>query len=161
MAETTDQLNDQIAQDAQNGAPPQLQLDIQRLYVKDCSFEAPHVPQIFLEEWKPELNLDLNIQTAPVGQDMHEVVLRITATVKVKDKVAYLVEIHQGGIFSLQGFDTEQLKQTLGIFCPNLLYPYARAAISAMVNQGGFPPLYLAPINFEMLYQQHQQNPQQ
>lgn len=130
---------------------------IQRLYVKDLSVETPNSPQIFLEEWRPELNMDLNTDASlKLDEGVREVVLTVTVTVKIKDKVAFLVEVKQAGIFSMKGFDEEQTKHMLGSFCPNILYPYAREVVTDAVMRAGFPQLYLAPVNFEALYEQHQ-----
>lgn len=128
---------------------------IQRIYVKDVSFETPHAPEIFREEWKPEVNVDLQTKSARLEESIHEIVLHITVTVKMKDKVAFLVEVHQAGIFTIKGFTQDQLGHILGSECPKILYPYAREAISDIVIRGGFPQLLLAPVNFDALYLQH------
>lgn len=133
------------------------QFAIQRIYIKDLSYEAPGAPEVFSGEWKPELNLDINTKTNAIEKDLHEVVLSLTVTVKNQDKTAFLVEVHQAGIFTIQGFSADQLKQTLGAFCPSVLYPYAREVVSDVVSRGGFPQLILAPINFDALYAQHQE----
>lgn len=134
------------------------QFMIQRIYIADLSFEAPSGPSIFQEtEWKPEMHLDINTSSKPIQENLHNVVLALTITVKMKDKVAFLIEIKQAGIFHIKGFPEDQLKRTLGSFCPNLLYPYARAAVSKLVSDGGFPQLILSPINFDALYNQHLQ----
>ena len=128
---------------------------IQRIYVKDVSFETPHAPEIFREEWKPEVNVDLQTKTNHLEDTIYEVVLHLTVTVKMGEKVAFLVEVHQAGIFTLKGFPQEQLAHALGSMCPNILYPYARETISDIVIRGGFPQLLLAPVNFDALYMQH------
>ena len=141
-------------QEAQAGGP---EFSIQRLYVKDLSVETPNSPQIFLEEWRPELNMDLNTDASlKLDEGVREVVLTVTVTVKIKDKVAFLVEVKQAGIFAMKGFDEEQTKHMLGSFCPNILYPYAREVVTDAVMRAGFPQLYLAPVNFEALYEQQQ-----
>ena len=129
---------------------------IQRLYVKDLSFEAPRTPQVFLQEWRPELNMDLATKTNDLGDSNHEVILSVTVTVKMKDQTVFLVEVHQGGIFTIKNFPAEQLRPMLGSFCPNILYPYAREVITDVVVRGGFPQLYLAPVNFDVLFEQHE-----
>ena len=134
---------------------PKQQFSIQRLYVKDFSFESPAVPEIFKDEWKPEMNLDINTNSKRLEDKLHEVVLTLTVTVKSNDQVAFVAEVKHGGIFTIEGFEEEQLKHTLGSFCPSLIYPYARERISDAVTQGGFPQLVLQPINFEALYSQH------
>lgn len=133
------------------------QFAIQRIYVKDISYEAPGVPSVFQGEWKPELNLDINTKTSVIEEDTHEVVLSLTVTVKNQNETAFLIEVHHAGIFTIKGFNKDQLKQTLGAFCPSVLYPYAREVVSDVVSRGGFPQLILAPINFDALYAQHQE----
>jgi len=128
---------------------------IQRIYIKDSSFEIPHAPEIFREEWKPEVNVDLQTKTNRLEDVIFEVVLHLTVTVKMADKVAFLVEVHQAGIFTMKGFPQDQLSHALGSMCPSILYPYAREAISDLVTRGGFPQLLLAPVNFDVLYLQH------
>lgn len=130
---------------------------IQRIYIKDLSFEAPNSPEVFRSEWKPVVDFDLNSSAVKLGdsEDVHEVTLKISSTVKLKDKVAFIVELKLGGIFTLKSFNKDQLNHMLGSFCPNVLFPYAREIISDVVNRGTFPPFYLAPINFDALYQQH------
>lgn len=128
---------------------------IQRLYIKDSSFEAPNTPEIFRDEWQPEVSLDLQITNEELAEDVFEVVLMVTAEVKNGEQVAFLTEIHQAGVFTINGFGEEQLGHMLGSFCPNILYPYARERISDAAVNGGFPPLYLSPINFDAFYQQH------
>jgi preprotein translocase subunit SecB len=138
----------------QTGTQPEFA--IQRLYVKDLSFEAPNTPQVFLQEWQPELNMDLATKVNDLGDNNHEVILSVTVTVKMKDKTIFLVEVHQGGIFTIKNFPKEQLRPMLGSFCPNILYPYAREVITDVVVRGGFPQLYLAPVNFDALFEQHE-----
>jgi len=128
---------------------------IQRIYVKDVSFETPHAPEIFREEWKPEVNVDLQTKTNRLEDTIYEVVLHLTVTVKMGERVAFLVEVHEAGIFTLKGFAQDQLAHALGSMCPNILYPYARETISDIVIRGGFPQLLLAPVNFDALYLQH------
>ena len=128
---------------------------IQRLYVKDSSFESPYSPQVFFEEWNPELDLDLATKTNNLGNDNHEVVLTLKATVKMKEKTIFIAETFQAGIFIIKNFPEDQMRPMLGSFCPNILYPYAREAITDMVVRGGFPQLYLAPVNFDLLVEQH------
>jgi preprotein translocase subunit SecB len=129
--------------------------EIQRIYVKDVSFESPNTPQTFVEEWKPEVALNLETKSNRIQDNMHEVVLSITATVSTGKKTAFLIEVHQAGVFIVSGFPNDQLHQMLGSFCPNILFPYAREVVSDMVVRGGFPQLILAPVNFDALYEQH------
>lgn len=129
--------------------------DIQRLYVKDTSFESPSAPAIFREEWQPEVSIDLQTKSSILETDVHEVVLTVTVTAKKQDKTIFLVEVKQAGIFSIKGFNKDQLAHMLGSFCPNILFPYAREVVTDISVRGGFPPLYLTPVNFDMLYSQH------
>ena len=130
---------------------------IHSIYLKDVSFESPNAPAIFMEQVQPQIQMDLNITSNPLAEDVFEVVLSVTITAKAEDKTAFLVELQQAGAFSLKGFDDDTIGPMLGIYCPNLLFPYAREAISNLVTKGGFPQLLLEPVNFEALYAQHMQ----
>lgn len=143
-----------------NQTENQPQFAIQRIYIKDLSFETPNSPAIFKAEWQPEMNVDLNTQANPLDDDVYEVELRITVTAKLQDKVAYVAELKQAGIFTLSGFVHEQLKAMLGSFCPNILFPYVREGIADVINRGSFPQFNLAPINFDALYMEHLQQQQ-
>ncbi len=127
---------------------------IQRLYTKDVSFETPNSPNIFLKEWNPQMHLDLHTEANKLQENIYDIKLTVTVTVKLKEETAFLIEIHQCGIFEIKGFDEENLKVMLAVFCPNILYPYARETVSDLVTKGGFPPLYLQHVNFDALYQQ-------
>lgn len=142
-------------QPKQSDHPAQPEFAIQRIYIKDLSFEAPQIPHIFQQEWKPDLNLQLQTNTAQLDPDTHEVTLKVTVTVKSGDKTAFLIEVQQAGIFTLQLFTEEQVHAILGSTCPHILFPYAREVISDIAMRATFPPLYLAPINFDALYAQH------
>lgn len=137
------------------------EFSIQKIFIKDVSFESPSAPAVFRSEWKPETSIQLNTEVTPLENDHHEVVLSVTVTTKSADKVAYLVEVKQAGIFLVKGFPEEQMGQLLGSFCPNTLFPYIREAISNLVTKGGFPEMLLAPINFDALYAQHLQQLQE
>jgi len=137
------------------------EFNIQRIYTKDLSFEAPGAPQIFQQDWQPELNLELHTHTSVLAEGIHEVILSVTVTAKSSDKTAFLVEVKEAGIFTIKNFPAEQLPSMLGSICPSILFPYAREVVSEMVVRGGFPPLYLAPVNFEALYAQHLQQAKQ
>ena len=143
-------MNDQAATNQESEA----QFLIQRIYMKDLSFETNNTPAIFQQKWEPELSLDLNTQHTLLEQDVYEVVLKVTATVKNQNETAFLVEIDQAGIFTIKGAPEQQLDHILGSFCPNILFPYAREAITSEVVRGSFPQLVLAPINFDALYAQ-------
>jgi len=131
---------------------------IHKIYLKDCSFETPNSPSIFSEDWEPEVSLELRNTAKKLTPDMHEVVLSLTVTAKLEDKTAYLVEVQQAGIFLIHGFSDDDLTAMVGSYCPNLLFPYAREAVSNFVSKGGFPSFYLAPVNFDALYTQHIEN---
>lgn len=133
----------------------QPQFGIQRVYLKDLSFESPNTPAIFRKEWKPKIKLDLNTKSMKLDNDVYEVVLTLTVSAKLEDETAFLCEIQQAGIFSIAGFPEETRAQMLGAYCPNILFPYAREAIDTAVVKGSFPALMLAPVNFEALYAQN------
>jgi preprotein translocase subunit SecB len=128
---------------------------IQRIYLKDLSFETPNTPTIFNGQGEAAVNIDLNSGAARLEESIYEVVLSLTVTSKLGDKVAYLVEVKQAGIFTLSGFNEADLNGMLHSFCPNILFPYVREAISDVVSKGSFPQLILAPINFDAVYAQH------
>ena len=130
----------------------QAQFTVQKIYVKDVSFEAPNTPGIFNDAGQPQLNMNLNQKVARLDDGVFEVVLGITLTCAIEEKNVYLAEIEQAGVFGLAGFDERNLDMMLGTYCPNVLFPYARQAISDLIIAGGFPPFYLQPINFEALY---------
>ena len=133
----------------------QQQFVMQRIYNKDLSFESPSTPDVFKKQWQPKVNVDLNTRSNAIDeQGNYEVVLSITLTAKIDDETAFLVEVQQAGIFSIVGFDEEQLRRVLGTAAPNILFPYARENIDSLVVKGGFPPVMLAPVNFEALYEQ-------
>jgi len=140
---------------------PEQQFAIQKIYLKDASLESPNSPTIFNEgEWKPEINVQLNSANTVVSDGIYEVVLTITITAKHGEKTAFLIEIKQAGIFAMTGFPEDTLGGLLGALCPETLFPFAREAISDLVNKGGFPQLLLQPVNFNALYQQHVQQQQ-
>jgi preprotein translocase subunit SecB len=130
---------------------------IHKIYTRDVSFESPNPVELFeSDQWEPEIHLDLHTKTTSVRDNLHEVILTLTVTAKGKDKKpAFLVEVQQAGLFFLEGFDKDNLKHMLGSFCPSILFPYGREVIASLVSRGGFPPLHLAPVNFDMLYQHH------
>ena len=128
---------------------------LQRIYVKDMSFESPRSPEAFLKHWKPIVGLELNVSNLSIGEDNFEVTLGLTITAKNEaEEVIYLIELQQSGIFVIKGVTEEVLTKTLGSFCPNVLFPYARETLDSIVTKGSFPPLMLAPINFDAMYSQ-------
>jgi len=128
------------------------EFSIQRTYIKDLSLECPSSPQIFRQEWKPDIDLQINVDSEKLEDDFFQVLLKITVVAKNKDKIALLIEVQQAGIFLLKNFNNDQRRQMLGAFCPNILFPYAREIISETAMRAGFPPLYLAPVNFDAIY---------
>lgn len=144
-----------VAADAQ-----QAQFAIQRIYVKDVSFEAPNSPAIFRKEWAPEVKLDLDTRSEKLDDNTFEVVLSLTVTATIGQETAFLCEVQQAGIFSVPALNDAQMAHMLAAFCPNILFPYAREAVSSLVNRGTFPQLNLAPVNFDALFAQYMQQRQ-
>ncbi|MBL4833365.1 MAG: protein-export chaperone SecB [Pseudomonas sp.] len=144
-----------------NGAAdqqPQVQFTLQRIYVKDLSFESPKSPAVFQSQWNPHVNLDLNTRHSELQPGVHEVVLSLSATVtNGEDDVTFIAEVQQAGIFAISGLDEAGMRHTLGAFCPNILFPYAREAVDNLVLRGSFPPLMLSPVNFDALFAQSEQ----
>ena len=132
----------------------QQQFSLQRIYVKDVSFETPQGPDVFRQQWKPRVNLEINTRQTRIDDNNFEVVLTLSVTATQDDKTAFLAEVQQAGIFFVAGMSEAQLRQALGTVCPNILFPYAREAIDNLVTRGSFPALMLAPVNFDALYQQ-------
>lgn len=130
---------------------------LQRIYLKDTSFESPRSPTVFQGEWKPSINLNLNTSNSKLAENVYEVVLKLTIEAKIDDKTAFLVEVQQAGIFGCAGFNDAELEQVLAAVCPNILYPYARETVDNLVIKGSFPALMLAPVNFDSIYVQSKQ----
>jgi len=133
------------------------QFAIQKVYVKDLSFETPNSPHIFQKQWQPVVNMDLASSTTVLDNANYEVVLSITVTVSFETQTVYLVEVQQAGIFHLSDLPQDIINRMLATVCPNILFPFAREAVSDLVTRGGFPQLLLAPVNFDALYLQQQQ----
>lgn len=133
-------------------APAAATFSLEKIYIKDVSFEAPNAPQVFNEPGQPELQMNLNQRVQRLSDNVFEVVLGITLTCNVAGKTAYLAEVQQAGVFQIAGFEDAGIDAMLGTQCPNVLYPYAAANISHLIQAGGFPPFYMQPINFEALY---------
>lgn len=142
-------------------APQGNEFALQRIYVKDVSFESPNAPEVFMQEWKPDSNMNLNTWVNAMGKDHYEVVLHVSVTTKVGDKTAYLVEVEQAGIFLARGLGNEEMGRTMGAYCPGILFPFAREVIADLVSKGSFPQLLLTPVNFDALYFHHLQQQQQ
>lgn len=139
-------------QAAQEAAQPQF--TIEKLYIKDISLESPNTPELFMEQEAPQIELKLFNQGRQAGEGLYEVKLTVTLTAKMGERTAYLVEVAQAGLFRILNVNEETLGMIMQISCPNILFPYAREAVSEMVGRAGYQPIYLAPVNFEMLYQQ-------
>ena len=135
----------------------EMSFQIQRIYTKDISFEAPNAPQVFQKEWEPEVKLDLDTASSQLADDGYEVVLRVTVTATVGEDSAFLCEVQQAGIFSIGGIEGNQMAHCLGAYCPNILFPYARECIPSLVSRGTFPQLNLAPVNFDALFMNYLQ----
>jgi preprotein translocase subunit SecB len=139
-----------------NGGEAGAQLQLQKVYIKDASFEVPSAPHIFQEQGQPQVQLNLEHKVGTLGQDVYEVVLTVTVTCKLEEKTAYLAEVQQAGVFGILGFDDASRDAVLATYCPNVLFPYARQIISDLIQNGGFPPFLLQPINFDALYAEQQ-----
>lgn len=141
-----------MAEEAKN------QFNIQKIYIKDVSFESPNAPTSFsFEKWDPQIELNMNNSNQKLNDTTYEAVLTITATVKNNDETSFLAEVHQSGLFNITGLSDQDLAYVLSSQCMTILFPYAREAISELVAKGGFPPLILNPVNFDALYAQHVQ----
>jgi preprotein translocase subunit SecB len=136
---------------ATDSTAPNTTLALQGVYLKDCSFESPQGPR-GNGEWNPQISLDLNTTVQPISGDLREVVLTITVSAKQAEQTLFLVEVKQAGAFVMQNLSAEEYKRAIGSICPNVLFPYARAVVSQLVSQGGFPQLLLPPVNFDALY---------
>lgn len=153
-----------MSEENQNNAAAQeqgSQFSLQRLYIKDLSYEAPKSPDVFRKEWAPQIELQLGTSHDDLGENFYEVVLKITVTARNDDEVAFIAEVEQAGIFMIQGLDEASLGHALGSFGPSLLFPYAREALDSIVIKGSFPALMLAPVNFDALYAQGLQRQQE
>jgi preprotein translocase subunit SecB len=133
---------------------PQPTFSIEKIYIKDLSVEVPNAPEVFSEREAPTVNLDINSETREVQAGIFEVVLKVTITAKINDKALFLVEAAQAGLFQIRNVPQEDMGPLLGIACPNTLFPYVRETISMVTSRAGFPPVVLAPMTFDGLYQQ-------
>jgi len=129
---------------------------IQRVYLKDVSLEQPNSPDILLNQEQPAVDIQLGVEAAPVTEGMFEVVVTATVQAKIGDKTVFLVEAKQAGIFELRNMPPEQMNAVLGIACPQIVYPYLRGNVADVIQRGGFPPVHLAEINFQAMYEQQQ-----
>lgn len=143
---------DEISNGTAGTADAGAQLSLQKVYIKDVSFEVPGAPQIFQEQGQPQIQLNLSQQIGALTENVYEVVLTVTVTCKLADKTAYLAEVQQAGVFGMSGFDNQNRDAVLATYCPNVLFPYARQIVSDLIQNGGFPPFLMQPINFEALF---------
>jgi preprotein translocase subunit SecB len=134
---------------------PKTNFFIQKIYSKDLSFEAPSAPDMFKLNWQPQANVDLHTNANKIDENTYEVDLSVTVTTKNQDKTAFIVEIKQAGIFTINGVPEQQMSHMLGSYCPSLLFPYAKEAITGLVAKGGFPLINISPVNFDALYAQN------
>ncbi len=148
MATADNTTNEAAQQDAQPG------FSIEKLYVKDASLEIPNAPQIFTDRTQPQVNIELGNAAQKLDEGIFESAIKVTVTAKIGDKVAFLVEVTQAGIFAIRNIPEENIEMILGVTCPNILFPYAREVVSDLVTRAGFAPVLLNPINFEALFAQ-------
>ena len=155
-------MNEESGDTGGNGSTQTMpQFSVQRIYIKDLSFEIPNAPAIYNEPGgEQDIKLNLNNSHSSVGENLYEVVLKLSVHAKIGDQSLFLIEMDQAGIFLIQGYAEDDLKKILGTYCPGTLFPYARESISSTVGKGGFPPLVLQPINFDALYAQAQADQQ-
>lgn len=131
--------------------------NIEKIYVKDLSLEIPHAPNVFLDRQTPQIDIQLNTHTDSIEKDVYEVLISNTVTAKIGDKVMFLIEAKQAGIFRLSNLPKEDIEPVLAVMCPNILFPYLRELVSSTAVRAGFAPVMLNPVNFDVLYQQHKQ----
>jgi preprotein translocase subunit SecB len=141
-----------MADETNGAAANAAQLSLQKVYIKDASFEVPGAPHIFQDANQPQIQLNLSQQVGALAENVYEVVLTITVTCKLAEKTAYLAEVQQAGVFGMAGFDDTNRDMILATYCPNVLFPYARQVVSDLIQNGGFPPFLMQPINFDALY---------
>lgn len=153
MAENDNNQNGN-AQAAQQDAPQGPMFALQRIYLKDCSFESPKSPDVFRGQWAPKITFNLNTGNTKLAEGVFDVVLRLTIEAKQEENVAFLVEVEQAGIFTCDGFNEADLERVLATVCPNILFPYARETVDSLVIRGSFPAIMLAPVNFDAIYAQ-------
>jgi len=138
-----------------------VQVSLQTVYLKDCSYESPNGPRLPNNQgWEPKFQLNMNTQAEEIAADLREVLLTITLEAKHGEATLYLVEVKQAGVFSIVGASLEDLKRLIGSFCPSVLFPYAREAVSDLIVKGGFPNFLLPLVNFEVLFAQAAESPQ-
>ena len=156
-------MSDSDSQDQQHAIPGEGRgrINIQKIYIKDASFEAPNSPQIFSQPWQPEISVQLQNAAMAVADNVYEVVLTVTITARLGEKTAYLVEVHQAGLFEMLEVPQDKVPRLLGSYCPYTLFPYLRQALDDLVGKGGFPEFLLAPINFDAIFEEQMAKRQQ
>jgi preprotein translocase subunit SecB len=145
-------MENQAAPPAATENPNGPMLTVQSVYLKDCSYEAPKGPRIDGNNWSPQISLDINTTANLVAPELNEVVLTVTVGAKQGDTTAFLVEVKQAGLFVMRGLTPDDTRRAIGTICPNVLFPYARVAVSQLVTQGGFPNFVLPPVDFDQLF---------
>lgn len=139
---------------AENNQPV---FNLEKIYVKDLSLEIPHAPKIFLTRENPQVDIQLHTQAGPIEDGLFEVLVKATVTAKIGEKVMFLAEVEEAGIFQIRNIPAEELEPILAVMCPNILFPYLREVVSDVVVRGGFSPVLLSPVNFDAIYQQQKQ----
>jgi len=134
---------------------------IEKIYVKDLSLEIPHAPEVFLSAEQPQVDVQLHNEGATISEGLYQVVLTVTVTAKAGEKTMFLAEVAQAGIFQIRNVPQADIEPLLATACPNILFPYARETVSDIIGRAGFPPVYLAPVNFDAIYMQRMQQAQQ
>jgi preprotein translocase subunit SecB len=153
-----------MAEENQQATPQEAEqpvFNIEKIYVKDLSLEIPNAPQVFLQKDAPQVSIELQNKATMVEEGVYDVVLTVTVTAKIEDKVAFLVEVAQAGIFQVRNVPPEAVDGLMSVTCANILFPYAREAVSGMVTRAGFPPVVLNPLNFEAIFMQQKQQQQE
>ena len=135
------------------------QLLLQKIFIKDASFEAPKSPQVFTQKWQPQIDVQLATGVQALGPDQYQIMLSVTVTAKLEQDVAFLAEVHQGGIFQLRGYAEAERQKVLGTECVRTLFPFVREAVAELIQRGGFPQLLLQPVDFDALYADHVARP--
>ncbi len=144
--------------DEQDAAGEQPVFQIQRVYLKDLSLEQPNSPQILIEQGQPAVDVNLGVEVQPLADGVFEVAVSATVTTKLGERTLFLCEAKQAGIFEIRNIDAEQMQPILGIACPGIVYPYLRAVVADVISRGGFPPVHLAEVNFQAMYEAQQQS---
>lgn len=153
--------NNTAAAPANENSAANAQFSMKKLYVKDLSFEVPNAPEVFTQEYKPEIQMEMNSKSRSTGENEYEVDLSVSLTAKQGEQTIFVVEVQQAGIFEIQGVDEINMRHTLSAYCPTILFPYVRETVSNLVSRGGFPSLLLAPVNFDQLFLSQMQKEQE